>query len=224
MNGSFRSVFFGLCHFVLSINVCGSLPPITSSPEPLGSQGGLIVYPCFCIRLLSSVHPAVSNILSQTARPIKAKFYVQSPWEGGAKIHINGLGRMIRLAAMRIFSRTRSPIILKLGINRSPWLSGRASASGSGGRGFESRPRHTKGVKMVPVATFLGAQYNKASTGFSSPHKYRTTNNATLTKQKKSEKSPIIINVCIHWMTVWKTGNHAKYVILLKNRDYYYYY
>ena len=31
--------------------------------------------------------------------------------------------------------------------NRSPWLSGRASASGSGGRGFESRPRHTKGVK-----------------------------------------------------------------------------
>ena len=30
---------------------------------------------------------------------------------------------------------------------RSRWLSGRASASGSGGRGFESRPRHTKGVK-----------------------------------------------------------------------------
>ena len=31
--------------------------------------------------------------------------------------------------------------------NRSLWLSGRASASESGGRGFESRPRHTKGVK-----------------------------------------------------------------------------
>ena len=31
--------------------------------------------------------------------------------------------------------------------NRSRWLSGRASASGSGGRGFEPRPRHTKGVK-----------------------------------------------------------------------------
>ena len=29
----------------------------------------------------------------------------------------------------------------------SRWLSGRASASGSGGRGFEPRPRHTKGVK-----------------------------------------------------------------------------
>ena len=32
-------------------------------------------------------------------------------------------------------------------INRSRWLSGRASVSGSGGRGFEPRPRHTKGVK-----------------------------------------------------------------------------
>ena len=37
-----------------------------------------------------------------------------------------------------------------------------------------------KALKMVPVATLLGAQYYKASTGFSSPHKYRTTNNATL--------------------------------------------
>ena len=42
---------------------------------------------------------------------------------------------------------------------------GRASASGAGGRGFESRPRHTKDVKMIPVATLLGAQHYKASTG-----------------------------------------------------------
>ena len=39
---------------------------------------------------------------------------------------------------------------------------------------------------MVPVATLLGAQHYKASTGFSSPNKYRTTNIATLTK--KNEK------------------------------------
>ena len=32
---------------------------------------------------------------------------------------------------------------------RSRWLSGRASASGAGGRGFEYRPRHTKGIKNV---------------------------------------------------------------------------
>ena len=37
-------------------------------------------------------------------------------------------------------------------------------------------------LKMVPVATLLGAQYYIASTGFSSPNKYRTTNVATLTK------------------------------------------
>ena len=40
-----------------------------------------------------------------------------------------------------------------------------------------------KALKMVPVATLLGAQYYKASTGFSYPNNYRTTNNATLTKQ-----------------------------------------
>ena len=54
--------------------------------------------------------------------------------------------------------------------------------------------------------------------------KYRTTNLATLTKINKSEKSLIIINVCIHRRTVCKTGSYAKYVILLKYRDYYYYY
>ena len=39
---------------------------------------------------------------------------------------------------------------------------------------------------MVPVATLLGAQHYKASTGFSSPNKYPTTNMASLTN--KSEK------------------------------------
>ena len=73
-----------------------------------------------------------------------------------------------------------------------------------------------KALKMVPVATLLGAQHYKANTGFSFPNKYRTTNIATLTK-----KSPTMINVCIHWRTVWKIGSHAKYAILLKYRDYY---
>ena len=45
-----------------------------------------------------------------------------------------------------------------------------------------------KALKMVPVATLLGAQHYKASTGFSSPHKYRTTNIATLTHTKKRKK------------------------------------
>ena len=40
-----------------------------------------------------------------------------------------------------------------------------------------------KALKMVPVATLLGAQYYKASTGFSSPNKYCTTNNCNTYKK-----------------------------------------
>ena len=46
----------------------------------------------------------------------------------------------------------------------------------------------SKVLKMVPVATLLGAQHYKARADFSFPNKYRTTNVATLTKRKKSEK------------------------------------
>ena len=64
-----------------------------------------------------------------------------------------------------------------------------------------------KALKMVPVATLLGAQHYKASTGFSTPSTYRTTSFATLAKNKQVQKSPIKFNVCIHWRTVWKTGS-----------------
>ena len=66
-----------------------------------------------------------------------------------------------------------------------------------------------KALKMVPVATLLGAQHYKASNGFSSPNKHRTTIIATLTKVRKKQLSPIIISVCIHRRTVWETGNYA---------------
>ena len=46
-----------------------------------------------------------------------------------------------------------------------------------------------KALKMVPVATLLGAQYYKASSGFSSPNKQRTTIIATLAKNPKKNKS-----------------------------------
>ena len=73
---------------------------------------------------------------------------------------------------------------------------------------------------MVPVATLLGAQHYKASTGFSS-----LTNHASLASHnEQKKKSLIIINVCIDRRTEWKTGIRAKFVILLKYRNYYYYY
>ena len=47
---------------------------------------------------------------------------------------------------------------------------------------------------MVPVATLLGAQLYKASTGFSFPNIYSTTN-ITLLTNKSEKNSPIIIIV-----------------------------
>ena len=92
-------------------------------------QGELVVYPCSGVRRrlsLSVCSQQCSNIFSsKTAWPIKAKFYVKPPWEGGIKVCINGLGHMTRMAATPIydkkaliifFSRTESPMILKLGM------------------------------------------------------------------------------------------------------------
>ena len=67
--------------------------------------GELIVYPC------SAVHrcprrPPFSNVFSsETAWPIKVKFYVEPPWEGGTKVCINGLGHMTKMAAMPIYGK-----------------------------------------------------------------------------------------------------------------------
>ena len=45
-----------------------------------------------------------------------------------------------------------------------------------------------KAFRMVPVATLLDAQHYKASTGFSSPNNYCTSNFASLTKIKSPKK------------------------------------
>ena len=80
---------------------------LVSSPEPLGSQGELIVYPC------SGFHPSpvrrlstISNIFSsETTWPIEAKFYLEPPWEGGTKVCINGPVHMTKMAAMPIYGK-----------------------------------------------------------------------------------------------------------------------
>ena len=49
----------------------------------------------------SVVRPHFSNIFSsETAWPIKAKFYVEPPWGGGTKVYINDPGHMTKMAAM----------------------------------------------------------------------------------------------------------------------------
>ena len=75
---------------------------IISSPEPLGSQGEPIEYQSS--RRPSVVRPPFSKIFSsETARPIKAKFYVEPPWEGRTKVYINGPGHMTKMAATPIY-------------------------------------------------------------------------------------------------------------------------
>ena len=47
-----------------------------------------------------------SNVFcSETALPIKAKFFVDPPWEGGTKVYINGPGHMTKMAAMHIYGK-----------------------------------------------------------------------------------------------------------------------
>ena len=42
---------------------------------------------------------------SETACPIKAKFYVAPPWEAGTKVYINGPGHIIKMAVMPIYGK-----------------------------------------------------------------------------------------------------------------------
>ena len=56
--------------------------------------------------LYTCIWPPFSNIFStETAWPIKAKLYVEPPWEGGTKVYINGLGHMTKMATMPIYGK-----------------------------------------------------------------------------------------------------------------------
>ena len=48
----------------------------------------------------------ISNaFFSETAWPIKAKFYVEPFWEGDTKVYINRPGHMTKMAAMPIYGK-----------------------------------------------------------------------------------------------------------------------
>ena len=88
--------------------------------------GELIVYQWSGVRRRRCRRPQCSNIFfSETAWPIKAKFYVEPPWVGGTKFCSWHLGHMTKMAATSIygqnpskifFSRTGGPIFTKLGM------------------------------------------------------------------------------------------------------------
>ena len=93
----------------LKINDSSVKMNIVSSPEPSSSQGELIVYPysgVHCRRCHRRRRQQCLNIFSsETALPIKAKFYVEPPWEGGTKLYINGPGHMTKMATMPIYGK-----------------------------------------------------------------------------------------------------------------------
>ena len=85
----------------------------------------LIGYPWIRRPSSSSVRSYLYIFSSETAWPIKAKFYVEPPWEGGTKVCINGPGHMTKMAATPIygknpskifFSESKGPISTKLGM------------------------------------------------------------------------------------------------------------
>ena len=72
--------------------------------------GELIEYPCSGVRRRCCCRrcrrPPFSNVFfSETAWPIKAKFYVEAPWKGGTKVCINSPGHMTKMAAMPIYDK-----------------------------------------------------------------------------------------------------------------------
>ena len=76
-----------------------------SSPEPSGSQSELIVYPCSGVRCRCHCQQCLNIFSSETTWPIKAKLYVEPPWEGGTNVYINGPGHMTKMATMPIYGK-----------------------------------------------------------------------------------------------------------------------
>ena len=66
----------------------------------------------------ASVRPSVRRpsftilniFFSKTTWPIKAKFYVEPPWEGGTKVCSRHLGHMTKMAATPIYGKNPSKI------------------------------------------------------------------------------------------------------------------
>ena len=68
----------------------------------------LIVFPNSGVRRSSS--SIISNFSSKTACPIKAKFYMESPWVGIMKALSRHLGHVTKMAATPIYSKNPSKI------------------------------------------------------------------------------------------------------------------
>ena len=62
------------------------------------------------IPMLRRPSSTISNIFSETACPIKAKFYVEPHWVGETKVCSRHLGHMTKMAATPIYGKKLSKI------------------------------------------------------------------------------------------------------------------
>ena len=131
LNAELKTSTLGSCFFFISVP--GDwLPSYFAFLAHLSQRliGELIVYSCSGVRpsvvRRRRMSSTISNIFfSETAGPIKAKFYLEPPWVGGTIFYSRHLGHMTKMAATPIygknpskifFSRTGRRIFTKLGL------------------------------------------------------------------------------------------------------------
>ena len=67
-----------------------------------------------CVYVYVCCMPTFSNIVStETTGPIEAKFHMEPPWDRKTKVCSNGLGHMIKMAAMPIYGKTLKILLLR---------------------------------------------------------------------------------------------------------------
>ena len=52
-----------------------------------------------------SLRFSIFKLFLEIAKPIEAKFQVESPWNGGTKVCSNSLGHMTNMAAMPVYGK-----------------------------------------------------------------------------------------------------------------------
>ena len=77
--------------------------------------GELIVYSCSGVRRrCRCCRQPFSNIFtSETAWPVKAKFYTEPLWQGETKVYINGPDHMTKMTPMPIYGKHLQNILLQ---------------------------------------------------------------------------------------------------------------
>ena len=73
------------------------------------------------LRRPSGRRPSTIKKISETAWPIKAKFHVEPPLEGGTKVYINGPGQTTEIATMPTYGKKLKTFKRTMSYDLEPW-------------------------------------------------------------------------------------------------------